>query len=346
MNTLLKDRRSRVVYLVLALGFVPHFALSQSSSPPRKLKFPVEFGRIEAPDQFPLPGGAKIDFRFIINAQFPYVAKDHGAFEFANVKKSGVIKSTGADPVSEKIRSQYLPEELFRGVLASPDIPECAVDLPMAVISGDMLGFEFVNEIGVKFGYAPNETFRPGGSVDVNVRQVQLDMGVKALDPLNGEWLGSADVNARQTKTSVNFRASFNSLFVEPRFVFETPIGEVTSKAMVKALDDLNADLEANVPWTAYVTNVRISPSGTYVSINAGEELRIQAGDQFTVSNPVYVWKGQPCQSQAFRQGLVPAGIGEARTNFVGRGMSELLMIQETDVIPKRGALVRIHRLR
>ncbi|MBX9768672.1 MAG: hypothetical protein K2X47_15465, partial [Bdellovibrionales bacterium] len=322
---------------------VPLSAWSQAIVRP-PLKKRVEFGRIEAPDQFPLPGGAKIDFRFIINAQFPYVAKDHGSFYFANIN-SGIIQSTSADPVSQKIQSQYLPEELFKGILASADIPECVVDLPMAVIQGDMLGFEFVNEVGVKFGYAPNETFRPGGSVDVNVRQVQLDMGVKGLDPVSKEWIASAEVNAKQTKTSVNFRATFNSLFVEPRFVFETPIGEVTSKAMVKALDDLNADLDAKEPWTTYVQNVRVSPSGTYVSIRGGVELGIKAGDQFTISNPSYVWKGQPCQSTGFRQGALPAGIGEARLNFVGRGMSELLLTQETDVIPKRGALVRIHKL-
>jgi hypothetical protein len=178
---------------------------------------------------------------------------------------------------------------------AAPVIPACEIDIPQALIIGNVDAFEFRDSFGVTFGYTPtgvNAGVSASGSVLVSNSAMALTM--LAADPLSQVNMYDANVTEDQTNTTINATINFSLFSVKPTAILNTPLAKVTMSGLSQGIAQLSSQLE-QLPWTGRVLQ---KTSNGIVILNAGTLANVKVGDQFTIYNVQHFWSGTPCQSQ------------------------------------------------
>ena len=303
----------------------------------RVLKMDVELGTIAA-QSILMPSGEKIDFAYVANSLFYQSVMKNDHFVIMNeiptsTSVSGSALASSKASFAQKVlasisgpaldENQKLIEEYGFGNqlrqkalgLASgsvskvaanaSDIPECLFNMPQAKLAGEIVSFESNFGAGLSIGYGTNGSFTNapvGGSVDF--KSTRLQMGVRSVDPLNGEIIAAATGVSNQS--DVKFGVNLASILLGLDFFYKTPIASVVSGAMDKSLTSIITSITKTSPtnsWgDAWESRVMYDPEvangDTQILIRGGSRYGMLKGDQFTITNMRYKWKADPCVSR------------------------------------------------
>ncbi len=188
---------------------------------------------------------------------------------------------------------------------SAADIPECLYNMPQAKLAGEIVSFETNFGAGLSIGYGTNGAFQNspvGGSV--NFTSTRLQMGLRAVDPLNGEITAAAQGISSQS--DVKFGVNLASVLLGLDFFYKTPIASVVTNAMGSSLSSIITSItktsQTNSWGDAWESRVMYDPvvanGDTQIMLRGGSRYGMLVGDQFTVTNMRYKWAGDPCTSK------------------------------------------------
>ena len=331
----------------------------------RVLKMDVETGQIAA-QPIRLPSGEVINFPYIANSLFyrSVMASDH--FVMTNpvpspqqyVQTGAVVSAkatagtTSAMSPDESVLAQYgfMKSMMNSGSLDSslegksiatkaeaasvPDsqLPACLYDLPQSQIKGEVVSFEATWGAGIGIGYGAGGTpVNPGGTAgSVNFNQSQLNVGLRAEDPLDGRAVAQASGISNQSAVKFGLDFSAGSPIGLDLF-FKTPLASVVSSAFDKALKAIIGDFVkmSNLgtwedTWESRVLyNPEIVDNDTYIAFRGGTNYAMKIGDTFKVTNMYYKWDRDPCTSALqYRITRTPTPVAEAEVINVGNNVA------------------------
>jgi hypothetical protein len=180
-------------------------------------------------------------------------------------------------------------------------VPACVIDVPQAVISGNVNAFEFSGSFGLTFGYSPSgPNTSVGGSASVKVSTATMDVSMLAVDPLSRVLMTTTDVGSNQTSTNINATIDFSQFSAGPSFYFQTPLAQVSLKGLTTGVSNLKNQLDnlSGMSWVGRV--LQVNNSGASLVINAGSLAGVQVGDTFSIYDVEHFWQGAPCASSYF----------------------------------------------
>jgi hypothetical protein len=306
----------------------------------RVLKMDVDLGTIGAQAVL-MPSGEKIDFGYVANSLFyqSVMANDH--FVISNAiptPKSTLVNNMAASKatLAQKITSGLLGSGLsndekvlqqygFLGQLQSKavnlanitakagsfngnasDMPACLYDLPQAKLAGEVVSFETTFGAGLSIGYgtggALSSTATVGGTA--NFTSTRLQMGLRAVDPLNNLLMASA--TGVSSQSDVKFGVNLAAALLGLDFFYKTPIASVVTSAIDKSLSTVVSDLIKQKSLTGswgdtwesrVVYDPEVANGDTQIIMRGGSRYGMMVGDQFTVTNMRYKWAADPCTS-------------------------------------------------
>lgn len=340
MRQMLTLKKVNTVVLLTMLAGLSMGNESCQKANARVLKMDVDLGTIGAQAVI-MPSGEKIDFGYVANSLFyqSVMANDH--FVISNsiptptstlAKYMTASKATLAQKITsglmgnsqsndEKILQQYgflnqlqskasnlanITAKAEAASVSASDMPACLYDLPQAKLAGEIVSFETTFGAGLSIGYGTSGAFSSTATVGgtANFTSTRLQMGIRAVDPLNNLLMASATGVSSQSdiKFGVNLAAALLGL----DFFYKTPIASVVTGAMNKSLSTVVTDLVAQKSRTgswgdAWESRVMYDPEivdgDETILMRGGDRYGMVEGDQFTISNMHYKWSGEPCSS-------------------------------------------------
>ncbi len=217
--------------------------------------------------------------------------------------RSGLETQVGSTPGR---RSDFGSSDRLDSGAGSSDVSECLYKSPMALISGDVISFEANYGGGMSVGYDANGNGLPAGAGgDVQFETSKLQLRMRTDDPLSrkGLILGDGVAHPTNVKFNVKFTAGVP---IGLNFFYNTPLADAIKKAMDRALDHIVQRYIARKGekktwhdvWESRVEeNKRVGDRDEFFAIHGGERANIQVGDRFYLSNMIYTWKGEECNS-------------------------------------------------
>jgi hypothetical protein len=322
----------------------------------RVLKMDVELGNIAAQSVL-MPSGERIDFAYVANALFyqSVMTNDHFVImneiptpttvsktSLANNKPSlfsKVVSTVWASAQNEneqlmeeygfgeqlRTKSKALSQQSVSKAVDPSEVPECLYNMSQQKLAGEVVSFETTFGAGISIGYGTNGAFQNspvGGSLDF--KSTRLQMGLRAVDPLNGTITAAAEGVSHQQdiKGGVNLA----SILLGLDFFYKTPIASVVSGAMDKSLaamvTSISKTSQTNSWGDAWETRVMYDPvvanGDTQLLIRGGSRYGMLEGDEFVISNMHYVWEGKPCESKLKYR--VPSSYPIANVHIIRKG--------------------------
>ncbi len=303
----------------------------------RVLKMDIELGNINA-QSILMPSGERIDFQWVANALFyqSVMTNDHFVImneiptpqtvtktSLANNNKASLFSKVistvwaSAQNENEQLMEQYgfgaqlrtKQRAISQGYSKPGDdpseIPECLYNMPQAQLAGEVVSFESNFGAGLSIGYGTNGAFQNapvGGSVEF--KSTRLQMGMRAVDPLNGTITAAAQ--GVKNQSDIKFGVNLASILLGLDFFYKTPIASVVSGAMDSSLKTIVGSIsktsQTNSWADAWESRVMYDPEvvngDTQILIRGGSRYGMLVGDQFTVTNMRYKWKGEACASK------------------------------------------------
>jgi len=345
------QRAGKASLIVLGAGMMMGNQKCEQKQAPRSLKKIVEMGAItSSPINF--PGGASFDFQFVANQQVYGVLTDNEHFTLRYAPPiaappsqvvngdDGFFNLTSADGQAMKVFAKESGKDNY--VVQYSKTAWCMVNLPQADIAGSVNSFELLGGGGLSLGFTPagpiSTAAITGGSF--NVQQAQLDLSMVATRPLTSKVMAAANVTSKQTKTKVSLGISFGVWSVGPSAYYQTPLATVTKKALSKAVDDLDSQLQGEEWYTRVLAN-----HDTHIMIVGGSDVKLEAGDQLLIYNEDYYWEGEPCNSKYIGGGAqVNSAVAKIEIDWVGDEISRGKIIEATDSNPVIGAKVKLYK--
>lgn len=320
----------------------------------RELKRIVEMKKIISP-VIQLPQGESFDFEFVANQQIYAVLQknDHFALRYEPPVVDVPTPFGGTSGDSKTLKVTASDNLMLKALAANTGTSEkaqyskeaeCMINLPSAYISGSVNSFEMLGGAGVKIGFDPTgaHSVGPLTGLGVNIQWAQLDLSLMATNPLTNGLLAGANVNAKQTKTSVNFSLLFGALSVGPSAYYRTPLAKVTQNALITGVDGLHKQLQAKEEWFSRV----LLNHDTHLAVLGGTNVNMKVGDQFNVYNEVYYWEGEPCvKGSKYYGGGAKTPVAVIEIDWVGDEVSRGRVIQQTDENPVLGAKIKLLKL-
>jgi hypothetical protein len=237
---------------------------SQTPTPQKRLKMRVAVAPLEFKEYY-------FDGRYSVPVAF------RNAIYEKLVKK---LLETGRFVVLE--REAY--EELTREQALRPESKDPARQGTLwaqVVLKGNVTDFVFQRRgVGVSVG-TPRL-----GNVGATVIQAQMGMNVRLIDTETTQVLLSEEAKGEASSSSFSWSGDIGSVFTSLTVFENSPLGEATTKAIQKAVDQIVKRLE-KLPWSAKVIEV----DGEEVYLNAGEECGVRVGDRFEVYRIVRIIK-------------------------------------------------------
>lgn len=338
MMAVVNKQVKTAVLLVMLAGLSMGNESCQKASD-RVLKMDVELGTVAAQSVI-MPSGEKIDFAYVANSLFyqSVMANDHFVImneipSSTSMAQSSLAasKATLAQKVLSSIwgttmsENQQLMEQYGFGAQirskaslaasssgtvqklddSAADVPECLYNMPQAKLAGEIVSFETDFGAGLSIGYGTNGALQNspvGGSV--NFTSTRLQMGLRAVDPLNGEITAAAQGISSQS--DVKFAVNLASVLLGLDFFYKTPIASVVTNAMDSSLSSIITSItktsQTNSWGDAWESRVMYDPvvanGDTQIMLRGGSRYGMLVGDQFTVTNMRYKWSGDPCTSK------------------------------------------------
>jgi hypothetical protein len=319
------------VLLPLALLMMGNQQCQQPTDTQRELRRRVEMGTIEAPS-IPLPEGGKFDFKYVANAQLYDVLRTTKSFSTSTMDGTHQIEEmTPADRDAFNRCDDDVLNPKSMKVMGKTEsmstVATCMINMPQAVITGDVTGFELTSAAGLSLNLLQP---LPLG-LSVSVKKATLDMAFKAEDPLiPGHVLATSTPAAKRQEISFSANINFGVFSIGPSAYFKSPLAEVVKKAMVNGITDLKTQMDASSPWYAMV--LRNCDKAIYINAGGASDAGLQDGDILEIYNVVYRWEGEVCNSRLL--GSVPStGMGSpiavARVAGVGDTITRAEIIQQ-----------------
>lgn len=314
----------------------------------RQLKRIVEMKKVISP-AISLPNGESFDFEYVANQQIYAVLQKSDQFAlryhppvvevpapFGGETK--MLKASPRDTVMMKALSAN--SGLMEKATYSKEA-ECMINLPSANIGGSVNAFEMMGGAGVKIGFDPTGSHKLGPltGAGLNIQWAQLDLSLMATNPLTQTLLAGSNVNAKQTKTSLNFSLLFGGLSVGPSAYYSTPLAKVTQNALIKGVTGLHQQLQAKEEWYSRV----LVNHDTHLAVLGGTNVSMKVGDQFNVFNEEYYWEGEPCaKGSKYYGGGARTPVAVIEIDWVGDEVSRGRVIKQTDENPVLGAKIKL----
>lgn len=314
----------------------------------RELKKIVHMGQVRSP-AMQLPGGQLFDFGFVANQQLYGILMEDGTFalkqrEYVQVASGGnrgLFKLTSSD---FQVLQKSIPSQLDIGknsVVVSKEAA-CMVNLPMAKVDASVNAFELVGGGGLRLGFTPSGAHNSnaiGAGVGFNVEFAQLDVSMSATNPITGNPMAAANVDATQTKTRVDASISLGMFSLGPSFFYQTPLAKVTKTGLTKAVTDLGTAFE-KFEWSS---RVMYQLDDKEIYIVGGLDLNMKAGDEFALFNEEYLWDGEPCAS-TYRGGGSGKPVAVLKLEWVGDEVSKGYLTKQTFENVRVGSKVRLYK--
>ncbi len=306
----------------------------------RVLRRLVEVGKVSA-QPIPLPNGQEFDLQFVINQQYPDVLVGSGQYAVINRDATGDLIGGGLTAKDSGLLSKMgvIAEKWY----ATKDA-ECLISLPQYKLNGVVNSYEWVSGGGIRVGYTPsgsNAVSNIGGSVHFD--KAEMDLTLRAKNPIDGTVSRVANVTKNQIKTKVAFDISFGQFNIGPEFYYQKGLAKVTKEALELGLKALRAQTDQQ-PWQTRAGEVQ----DNFVTIVGGDDINLMPGDQVSFQNARYQWKQEDkvCDP-AYYVGHVPGQIvAYGVVTDVGDHLSTVKIDQNTmldDIVP--GALVKLVKL-
>lgn len=326
----------------------------QAAEGPRTtLKRIVEIGKISARPVY-LPNGQEFDMEFVINNQFREVLV--ASTEFSLLKR---LTSTPDTLTPEGVRSKVAVMDsdmkVMNGISSKADQwyrtkeAECFVNMPQWYLGGNVNSYELVTSAGLRLGYGVNGAHNPAQiGVDANIHfdNYELDMSMNAYNPIDKEMVKHVKITKSQLESKINFGINFGLISIGPEFYHRESLASVTREALEKALVAIKKKTE-EIEW---YSNIGFYEEG-FAVIKGGENVGIQAGDEFGIYSSEYYWTSRQdyCNPEAYVDRLdsnQPIAIGVV--DSIGQRTTRLKIDDRSivgNVDPRAGFIVKIHKL-
>lgn len=322
----------------------------------RQLKRRAELSRLEA-RKVQLPQGGTFDFQYVMNAQIVDVMRESdftfpypdGSVGISSVQVAGtdlqiMVSEDDANMIADV--TSLMDVSSFASQMAK--VPECVLDVPQAVIGGDVLSFEVSGGGGIQIGYNSGGSFNPGPGVGLSifVEKAKLDLIMRASHALSGMPLSSTEITSDQTKLDLGLNINFGLFSISPSYFFQTRLAEVSRNGLTKGLASLAKAMDEDAATRDWESQV-ISDLDSHILFHGGSQNRIQVGDKFQIYNLEYFWKGSPCSGQfqgAFNTTREPAAIVEVEQVQAYTSYARVVQRGNMNVLP--GARVMVMELK
>jgi hypothetical protein len=237
---------------------------------------------------------SKIDVQSVINGQ--YLSELENSQYFVSADPFGGVQSLSSQESLQERKSGMS----FKALSTNKSVGECVNDLPEVLISGNVTGFELVNETGVAIGFGPGGAL--GGvveNVDFNLKNMRMSLDLNTFQPLSGTPLKSQSVTGTKSDFGGGIGLNLGLISIDARGVFKEPVVDVIRNTLFRGLFKLGESLEEmGQDWSARV----YKNNDSHIMINAGFRHGLKKGDTFYVSNMKYFWDGKPCESRLDKQ--------------------------------------------
>ena len=306
----------------------------------RVLRRLVEVGKIDA-QPIPLPDGQVFDLQFVINQQYPDVLVATQQYAVINRDITGGLIGGGLTPKDAGLLHKIgvVAEKWY----ATKDA-ECLISLPQYKLNGVVNSYEWVSGGGLRVGYTPtgsNAISNVSGSVHFD--KAEMDLTLRAKNPIDGTVSRVANVTKNQIKTKVAFDISFGQISIGPEFYYQKGLAKVTKEALELGLSALRAQTDQQ-PWQTRAGEVQ----DNFITIVGGDDINIKPGDQVSFQNARYQWQSadKVCDPTAY-VGYVPGQVvAYGVVTDVGDHLSTVKIdnnTQQDDIVP--GALVHLVKM-
>lgn len=262
--------------------------------PTRTLKKRAAIGQIQS-RPMNIEGGGQFDFAFVANMQLYSLIMDSERYVIPdlNVDAGNGVMMNKAD---REIYSTWVHQKSFRP-MAQQEVSEdikCLLNVPQVKLSGAIHSFEFKSKSGLEFGLPPGTSIGRLKSGKINLVKSQLSLDLKASGYMDRALLGGGIGIADQNKTEIGFGIDFGAFSLSLRNYFESPLANVTRRALQRALDHTTEDLDRE-PWVSRV----IGSHDIELVIRGGYRAGVQKGDRFEIYNVYNRWQdsSKPCRS-------------------------------------------------
>jgi hypothetical protein len=317
----------------------------------RELKRIVEMKKIISP-AIELPQGQSFDFEYVANQQVYAVLQKSEHFALRYMPPVVTVPTAfSADTKSLKVSpNDTMMLKAFAanaGISEKPQYSkeaECMINLPNANIAGSVNSFEIIGGLGVKIGFDPTGAHQTSGltGAGFQAQWAQLDLSLMAVNPLSQGLLAGVNVNAKQTKTAVNFSFLFGGFAVGPSAYYSTPLAKVTQTALIRGVEGLYQQLKTKQEWYSRV----LVNHDTHMAILGGTNVNMKVGDQLNIYNEEYYWEGEPCAKDSkYYGGGAKTPVATIEIDWVGDEVSRGRVIQQGDENAVLGAKVKILKL-
>jgi hypothetical protein len=177
-----------------------------------------------------------------------------------------------------------------------PVVEKCVVDTVDYVLNTHVLGYEFVDEFNLKFGFNILNDFFNALEVEIPLKKAQIVLSMNLFKPMNMRAPISAAIEkAFDLNLIFKVKIDFGQIVLNPEYYYQTPLLDLSHKALDKTFEAVRTPLkDTNANWTSWVT---LRPSYDEVVIEAGALAGVEKGDQFKIFNVEHLWEGQPCHS-------------------------------------------------
>lgn len=321
----------------------------QQGTSQRELKRLVAMSKIVSPP-IALPQGGSFDFQYVANQQVYAVLQnsDHFSMQYAPPVATTSNLNAGVD--SKVFNVSAKDKSILRAVTANaglPDTPvysqnaECLINLPNAMIGGSVNSFEMIGGAGVDIGFTAAGALNAIGvpTLGLKIDWAQLDLSMMATHPLTQTVLAASNVTANQTRTQVSFTLDVSGFSIGPSAYYQTPLANVTNKALISGVNALYGGLNNNAEGDWY-SRVLVLDQNEVVMLG-GNNVGVHVGDTFNIYNETYYWDGQPCNSKYYGGGA-SAPVATIQIDMVGDEISRGKLIAQTSDAPKAGSKVTI----
>lgn len=385
-------KQIKMVTLVTLLAGLSMGNESCQKASGRVLKMDVELGRVAA-QPVVMPTGERIDFGYVANALFYQQVMANTHFVISNpiptptstlavatttsltgkltqklVSSIGFSKLTNDQKLMEdygfadavrmrsSVNSAANKSLMAKTEAADDEMPACLYNLPQAKLAGEVVSFEANFGAGLSLGYGANGAIPSPAGVGgtLNFTSARLQMGLRAVDPMNDLLIASA--KGVSTQSNVKFGLSIVSALLGFDFFFKTPIATVVSSGFDKALAAMVTDYSAansstgswGDAWESRVVyDKEVTNGDTQIMIRGGTRYGLQRGDTFTVTNMHYSWTGAPCESPLrYRVPMTATPVANIEIIAVGDNVSVARVSQYLmDERIKPGAQVKLLKM-
>lgn len=321
----------------------------------RQLKKIIEVGKIESRPVL-LPDGNVFDFQFVVNQQIYSALHESKAFAFRynaplqglGVMSDGSVLTQLNLSEESKVFFEKTMGKSANQILMPSEDASCLTTQPQARIGGAVTSYAMMGGGGLAIGFNPAGNLNGAGiGANFEMKIFQLEMILRALTPMTNLDLAEVQKVKKKIDMKLSFSLPIAGFNIGPSFFYETPIAQVTRKALNESVMTLRDEFK-KVKWSTRVLDMK-EGDNLIAIIGGADDVGIQVGDQFVIYRETYYWKGEPCNSELQNEsGAFPIPLALVEVIHTGTDLSTTQVIKYfNDFNPNtiKGSRVEISKL-